>query len=151
MATATTKRGRALRSSCRNSPGGRFLPRQYPSRRKFVIMSPYNRSNESMSAGRELTFVVFMMHLLAAAWSMAPSEAYALCKCSGAMDKYLIPHYDVLHSMGSMRLSKTSPATSASVTCARLSTMSPSTPTRNETRLKCGKYPLGRFVFFGQD
>ena len=57
-----------------------------------------------MSAGKELTFVVFMMHLLAAAWSMAPSEAYALCKCSGAMDKYLVPHYDVLHSMGANAL-----------------------------------------------
>ena len=57
-----------------------------------------------MSAGRELTFVVFMMHILAAAWSMSPSEAYALCKRSGAMDKYFVPHYDVLHSMGANAL-----------------------------------------------
>ena len=57
-----------------------------------------------MSAGRELTFVVFMMHILAAAWSMSPSEAYALCKRSGALDKYLVPHYDVLHSMGANAL-----------------------------------------------
>ena len=57
-----------------------------------------------MSAGRELTFVVFMMHILAAAWSMSPSEAYALCKRSGALDNYLVPHYDVLHSMGANAL-----------------------------------------------
>ena len=57
-----------------------------------------------MPANRELTFVVFMMHILAAAWSMLPSEAYALCKHSGALDKYIIPHYDVLHSMGANAL-----------------------------------------------
>ena len=57
-----------------------------------------------MCAGRELTFVVFMMHILAAAWSMSPSEVYALCKRSGALDKYLVPHYDVLHSMGANAL-----------------------------------------------
>ena len=83
---------------------GRFLPRQYPSPEKFVIIFAYHSRNESMSAGRELTFVVFMMHILAAAWSMSPSEAYALCKRSGALDKYLVPHYDVLHSMGANAL-----------------------------------------------
>ena len=57
-----------------------------------------------MPANRELTFGVFMMHILAAAWSMLPSEAYALCKRSGALDKYIIPHYDVLHSMGANAL-----------------------------------------------
>ena len=57
-----------------------------------------------MSEGRELTFVVFMMHILAAAWSMSPPEAYALCKRSGALDKYIVPHYDVLHSMGANAL-----------------------------------------------
>ena len=57
-----------------------------------------------MSASKELTFVVFMMHILAAAWSMSPAEAYALCKRSGALDKYLIPHYGVLHSMGTNAL-----------------------------------------------
>ena len=57
-----------------------------------------------MSSGKELTFVVFMMHILAAAWGMPPSEAYSLCKRSGALDKYLVPHYDVLHSMGANAL-----------------------------------------------
>ncbi|MBR0197295.1 MAG: DUF3791 domain-containing protein, partial [Kiritimatiellae bacterium] len=36
--------------------------------------------------------------------SMSPSEAYALCKRSGALDKYIVPHYDVLHSMGANAL-----------------------------------------------
>lgn len=57
-----------------------------------------------MSTGKELTFVVFMVHVLASAWGMSPPEAYALCKRSGALDKYLIPHYDVLHSMGANAL-----------------------------------------------
>jgi len=57
-----------------------------------------------MSASKELTFVVFMIHILAAAWSMSPAEAYSLCKRSGALDKYLVPHYDVLHSMGANAL-----------------------------------------------
>ncbi len=54
----------------------------------------------SDGAGKRLAFSVFMMHILAAAWSMLPSEAYALCKRSGVLDNYLVPHYDVLHSMG---------------------------------------------------
>ena len=57
-----------------------------------------------MAVGKELTFVVFMMHILAAAWNVSPSEVYALCKRSGALDNYLIPHYDVLHSMGANAL-----------------------------------------------
>ena len=57
-----------------------------------------------MAAGKELTFVVFVMHILAAAWRVSPAEAYALCKRSGALDSYLIPHYDVLHSMGANAL-----------------------------------------------
>ena len=52
-----------------------------------------------MSTGKELAFVVFVMHILAAAWSMSPSEVYALCKRSDALDKYLVPHCDVLRSM----------------------------------------------------
>ena len=57
-----------------------------------------------MDVGNELTFVVFMVHLLAAAWGMSPPEAYELCKQSGALDNYLVPHYDVLHSMGANAL-----------------------------------------------
>ena len=57
-----------------------------------------------MSVGKELTFVVFMMHILAAAWSRSPSEAYVLCKRFGVLDNYLVPHYDVLHSMGANAL-----------------------------------------------
>ncbi|MGN1324828.1 MAG: DUF3791 domain-containing protein [Candidatus Spyradenecus sp.] len=57
-----------------------------------------------MGVGKELTFVVFMVHLLAAAWGMSPPEAYRLCKHSGVLDNYLVPHYDVLHSMGANAL-----------------------------------------------
>ena len=62
------------------------------------------RAITHVCTGKELTFSVFMVHILAAAWSMLPSEAYALCKRSGVLDNYLVPHYDVLHSMGTNAL-----------------------------------------------
>lgn len=62
------------------------------------------RAITRVCADKELTFSVFMVHILAAAWSMLPSEAYALCKRSGVLDNYLVPHYDVLHSMGTNAL-----------------------------------------------
>ena len=57
-----------------------------------------------MHADKELTFVVFLMHILAAAWGVSPSEVYALCKRTGTLDNYLVPHYDVLHSLGANAL-----------------------------------------------
>ena len=57
-----------------------------------------------MSAGKELSFIVFVIHILAAAWGKSTPEAYALCKSSGALDNYLIPHYEVLHTLGSNAL-----------------------------------------------
>ena len=53
-----------------------------------------------MADNRHLAFVVFVLHVLAAAWDKSPSEVYAICKDSAAVDGYLIPHYDVLHSLG---------------------------------------------------
>lgn len=57
-----------------------------------------------MSTRNELAFVVFMIHILAAAWSKSPAEAYSICKRSGALHDYLIPHYEVLHSLGANAL-----------------------------------------------
>ena len=57
-----------------------------------------------MSTRKELTFVVFLIHILAAAWGKSPSEAYSICKRSGALHDYLIPHYEVLHSLGANAL-----------------------------------------------
>ena len=57
-----------------------------------------------MSSSNELAFVVFVLHILASAWGKTPSEAYGICKKSGALDSYIFPHYDVLHSMGANAL-----------------------------------------------
>ncbi len=56
-----------------------------------------------MSTRKELTFVVLLIHILAAAWGKSPSEAYSICNRSGALHDYLIPHYEVLHSLGASR------------------------------------------------
>lgn len=57
-----------------------------------------------MAVEKELVFVVFVIHILAAAWGKTPAQAYSVCKQSGMLDQYLIPHYEVLHSMGSNAL-----------------------------------------------
>ena len=57
-----------------------------------------------MATKNELAFAVFVLHILAAAWGKTPSEAYSICKSSGALDSYIVPHYDVLHSMGTNAL-----------------------------------------------
>ncbi len=49
----------------------------------------------------KMVFVVFVMHVLSAAWGTSPAGAYAVCKKAGVIDNYLVPHYDVLHSLGS--------------------------------------------------
>lgn len=49
----------------------------------------------------KMVFVVFAMHVLSAAWGTSPAGAYAVCKKAGVIDNYLVPHYDVLHSLGS--------------------------------------------------
>ena len=61
---------------------------------------------ENGISGREtnaakMAFIVFVLHVLSAAWGTSPSGAYDLCKKAGVIDNYLIPHYDVLHSLGS--------------------------------------------------
>ena len=35
---------------------------------------------------------------------MTPAEAYGICKRSGALDSYIIPCYDVLHTLGANAL-----------------------------------------------
>jgi len=52
----------------------------------------------------ELAFVVFLIHALSEAWGMATPKVYALLKTSGALDRYIIPYYDVLHTCGSQYL-----------------------------------------------
>ena len=51
-----------------------------------------------------MTFTVYMIHELANARGMTPVDVYKILKQSGCIDNYLVPHYDVLHTMGTQYL-----------------------------------------------
>ena len=45
------------------------------------------------------SFVVYMIHACANKWLKMPSEVYALLQKTGCIDHYLVPYYDVLHTL----------------------------------------------------
>ena len=47
-----------------------------------------------------LTFVVYLIHQLAEAWNQTPPEVYKVLKRTGVLDNYIVPCYDVLHTLG---------------------------------------------------
>ena len=51
-----------------------------------------------------LAFTVYMIHELANARNLSPGEVYRALKDSGCIDQYLVPHYEVLHTMGTQYL-----------------------------------------------
>ena len=53
-----------------------------------------------MNAKEQLVFAVFLIHALSAAWGKPTGETYAIFKESGVLKNYIIPCYDVLHSLG---------------------------------------------------
>ena len=57
-----------------------------------------------MAERKELKFIVFLLHILADAWHKMPSDVYAVLKDSGVLDGYIVPSYDVLHTLGSRDL-----------------------------------------------
>jgi hypothetical protein len=57
-----------------------------------------------MVSARYLKFVVFLLHILADARHKMPSEVYATLKASGVLDGYILPSYDVLHTLGARYL-----------------------------------------------
>ena len=51
---------------------------------------------------RETTeFVIYMIHELANSNEEAPSEIYRVLESTGCIRDYLVPFYDVLHTMSS--------------------------------------------------
>lgn len=51
---------------------------------------------------REITeFVIYMIHELANANDEAPSKIYKVLESTGCIRDYLVPYYDVLHTMSS--------------------------------------------------
>ena len=53
---------------------------------------------------KELTFTVFLIHQLAEAWGKSPAEVYHALKESDILYGYIVPCYDVLHTLGSRYL-----------------------------------------------
>ena len=50
--------------------------------------------------GESFSFIIYMIHELADSWHMLPGEVFHILKDSGCIDNYLIPYYDVLHTLG---------------------------------------------------
>lgn len=42
------------------------------------------------------SFVVYMIHACADRWNVSPSRVYRALKVSGCLDRYLVPHCDIL-------------------------------------------------------
>lgn len=53
-----------------------------------------------MFGKEQLRFIVYLIHALAGAWNVSPSRAYEVLNGSKVLDNYVIPCFDVLHSMG---------------------------------------------------
>ena len=51
-----------------------------------------------------MTFTIYMIHEIANAKGKASRDVYKVLKESGCIDDYLVPRYDVLHTMGSQYL-----------------------------------------------
>ena len=45
-------------------------------------------------------FVVYLIHACANRWGSTPKKVYNVMKSSGCIDRYLVPHYEVLHTQG---------------------------------------------------
>lgn len=55
---------------------------------------------------KEMEFTVFMIHVLAEAWNLSCGEVYQKLNVSGAIDEYMVPFYDVLHTLGDKYLTE---------------------------------------------
>ena len=59
----------------------------------------YNMSMEYES--REIIdFVMFVIYRLSESWGKPASSVYDILNSCGALSKYIIPFYDVLHTLG---------------------------------------------------
>ena len=47
------------------------------------------------------SFIVYIIHACSYMWKKSPSEVYAKLQESGCINKYLVPHYDILHTQSS--------------------------------------------------
>lgn len=47
-----------------------------------------------------LEFVIYMIHACANKWNQYPSTVYRMLKKNNCISKYLVPHYEILHTQG---------------------------------------------------
>ena len=47
-----------------------------------------------------MAFTIYIIHAIANEKGSTPKEIYRLLKSSGCIDEYLVPSYDVLHTLG---------------------------------------------------
>ncbi len=59
---------------------------------------------KDLQSRQQMSFVVFLVHILSKAWHKLPSSVYAILKESGVLSGYIIPSYDVLHTLGARYL-----------------------------------------------
>ncbi len=53
-----------------------------------------------MIEGKELTFIIYLIHQLADSWHMSQAKVYASLVKTGILDDYIVPCYDTLHTLG---------------------------------------------------
>lgn len=46
------------------------------------------------------SFVVYIIHACANKWNMMPSLVYEKLKSVECIERYLVPHYEILHTQG---------------------------------------------------
>ena len=46
------------------------------------------------------SFVIYTIHACANRWGKSPSEVYEILDRSECIGKYLVPHFDILHTQG---------------------------------------------------
>ncbi len=52
----------------------------------------------------EIAFITFLLYQLSEAWHMSPSKVYKKLSEAEAIDGYILPCYDTLHTLGSKYL-----------------------------------------------
>ena len=53
-----------------------------------------------MCKENELVFSLFLLYSLADKWKKTPAVVYNILNSTGILDNYIIPGYDVLHTLG---------------------------------------------------
>ena len=65
------------------------------------MIGDYFRNSVEQDMDKDtFSFVVYLIHACADRWDRTPKQVYWNLKTTGCIDKYLIPHYEILHTQG---------------------------------------------------